>query len=743
MLKNVVASSNYHHTLLPHQRSFGLSLMMYERRNLKQSQFILLMNSSSSNYNNKADALHNQQCESRRDYFSKVSCCKATSLLNNVAALHTGVKTSDPKDTLVEDFQSKNQSTSDNPPPTKPNEQVSSKTGDITQESPSSEHNMPLSPFKTFVKRSSMILSKPNIVLNKNVFPTLASSEKAVKFMAHSLEVQKKVQKISNASLSIPSETLSTSKFQHGESSATLQKIPARENPEINSFLYLNQFDKITLFKGRSLKKTLIKNYSMFLNQYPSIIILNNTLDRLSKRQKHEQVQTTFKELIYYLAVLSIYNLKKQGIHVIRPDHFTINVVMTSYMTVGNVDAVQALYDCITPWTGTSPNYMNFITMLTSFARSHNFQKVSKYFEEYIDGKLELTQNLKEQPNLSYVFSVALKAFLDSGDFASLEKTYEKFMAMGLRPSLHIQNIMINFYRKQKNYAKCLEIFKYGRSLGKPDLSLTHSMMIVYGEMQRIDKVEKLFAKIENKTTDFTFKIMTNTYCAAGLVAQAEEFFSRVAHRDDKLLISMMKMYSQLGMLEKLQEMFSLVQKKTADCVSVYIDGLARFGNYSKVEEWVKQIPKDLRDSGWIWSCRLQSAMKSIDEFKDHDEYLEVVKRIYQERPENLTPQKQSYGSNLLNRAICAHLARRSMKLKQEYSLKPINESVEDVFKEFAEEQVKKANQGSEEGKFQTRTPKKEQLALNKNSIYRPDYVSPYEAFLRKHQEGKKEEFSE
>ncbi|KAG2373582.1 hypothetical protein C9374_012045 [Naegleria lovaniensis] len=701
---------------------------------------------------------HMMHHEIRKAYFSKATTCNAATTTNstdmaNAKHFKTSTNCHDIEDHLCgNQYQAK--INPDNSPSTPQNEESLSKKPSNNQDATttSSIHvdNLSLSPFKTFMKRSSMILSKPNIVLNKNVFPTLAPSNKAaLKFMTNSPEEQKKVlnvehqhqQRISTSQSS--SELLETA--ANADSSATLQRTKTtKPTPELDSFLSQCQYDKIRLFKGKSQDEELIRQYLEFIEPYPSIIVLNNKLDNLAKRQKHSQSESIFKELIYYLAVLNVYHLADHGITVLRPNHFTMNIMMMSYMTVGNVNAVQALYDSIQLWTRKQPNYINFITLLTSFCRAGNFQALSKYFEEFVDGKLDFVRNLQQQPNLpSSVFSVVFKSLLDMGELSALESTYEKFIAMQLKPCLYTQNIMINFYRKQKNYSKCLELFEQYQQICEPDRNLIHSIMIVYGEMGEIQQVEKLFAKIGNSTTDFTFTIMTNAYCASGLVVQAEEFFSRVVHRDDKLLFSMMRMYSKLGLLEKLQEMFDLVGKKTVECISLYIDGLAQSGNYSRVEEWVKQIPKHLQNSGTIWSCRLQSAVKSINEFADHEEYLRVVKRIFHDRPKILTPKKHRYANKLLERALSIHLARRSMKFEAEHALKPIEESIDEVYRQFAEEQVQQAKSGSEEAKFQTWTPRKEQLALNKNSIYRPDYVSPYEQFLKNYDARKKLKLTE
>ena len=568
------------------------------------------------------------------------------------------------------------------------------------------------------LNRSAMILSKPNAILNKNVLP-ISIPPKLGRMNLTNEEKVKELERFRKKEEQQYNRNLrNKSKIDEKKVKETFNLTKLSECFEPLTETETN-YKLVTPYKGTSRDAKDIDEYLLFLEKYPSIMALNMKLDNFAHKDKHFLSEPLFLQLVNFLTKLDIQHLKSLHIHILRPNHYTFNIMMMSYLTIGDIPTVQSLYDSIEIWTESKPSYVNFVTLLSAYCRSGNFTMVNSLFKKFIDGtSRSYAPDIDDPEATTSVFTVLMKALLDIGDLQKTEELYHKFKSLGLRPSILIDNIMLKVYRLKKQYGKCEHIFN--KNASRTDLHMIHSMIGVYAEMGKFSEMEKLFAQID-KPTDFTFIIMTNAYCRAGMELQAEECFFRVVNRDNKLLSTMMQMYSQKGSIDKLEQMFALIRNPNVGSIYTYVDAISRFGNFDKVNELVKTIPQD-KISGKIWVCHLQSAVKT--KFTDPDEYMKRVQSIFSNRPQMVSEKDNRFAMKLYKLALG-----KQMSAQSKTESIPLN-SISEIYREFAEEKVKLAKSGVDEGKFQTRDSFHEQFALNSDSIYRPDYVSPYEAYL-------------
>ncbi|EFC47313.1 predicted protein [Naegleria gruberi] len=561
--------------------------------------------------------------------------------------------------------------------------------------------------------RSSMVNSKPNVVLNRNIVSPMQNNKHLKKKNSSPEEKDRK-------------------KGEQDISLVKRKKIIDKKVESVNEessfeeLLELKQFQKMKPYTGKARDEALVKEYLKFLETCPSIRDFNKKLDIFAKKERHDLSEPAFKQLLHFLTHIDLEYLDSMKIRILKPNYHTFNITMMSYLTVGDVPAVHSLFDSIPIWTGMKPSYVNFVTLLTAYCRVGDFKNLNELFRKFIDGKLEIQEGLNDQKAITCVFSVMMKSLVDRGQVAKVEEMYQTFLSMNLSPSPFLFNIMLNVYKIRQNYDKCIEIYE---SYECPDRHITQTMLMIYGRMGKIKEMEKVFTTIE-KPNDFTFILMTKAYCGAKMESQAEEYFSRVANRDENLICRMMEMYASKENVKKLEQMFLLINKPTIASIYIYIDGISRFGNYDKVNDVVNLIPPE-KYTGNIWACHLQSAVKT--KFDNSEQYMERVQSVFYSKPKNISWKDNNFGLKLYKLALGKQAS--AQKAKQKDAVKPITE----IYKEFAEKKVKLALDGVDEGKFQTRDRFHEQFALNNDSIYRPDYVSPYEAFLDGYYKKKKD----
>ncbi|XP_076947554.1 pentatricopeptide repeat-containing protein At3g53170-like [Bidens hawaiensis] len=171
-----------------------------------------------------------------------------------------------------------------------------------------------------------------------------------------------------------------------------------------------------------------------------------------------------------------------------------------------------------------------------------------------------------------FTFNSVIGAYGNRGMIVEMEKWFDEFQLMGVKPSVMTFNILIKSYGKVGMYDKMGSVMEYMRKRFIPPSTITYNIIIeTFKRAGNVKKMDEFFLKMKHegiKPNAVTYCSLVSGYGKAGLMEKVESIMRQIENSDvvlDTMFFnSVIGVYGRARDAKKMGEM--LVEMKDRGC---------------------------------------------------------------------------------------------------------------------------------------------------------------------------------
>ncbi|KAM1049492.1 hypothetical protein ACFX2C_028592 [Malus domestica] len=336
-----------------------------------------------------------------------------------------------------------------------------------------------------------------------------------------------------------------------------------------NSKKYNNLWPKAVLEAldeaiAANLWETALKIFGLLRKQHwyePRCQTYTKLLMMLGKCRQPEQASLLFELMLsdglkptvdVYTALVSVYGksglLDKafstvddmKSVSDCKPDVYTYSILINSCTKFNRPDLIERVLAEMS-YLGIGCNTVIYNTLIDGYGKAEMFELM----EETLTNMIESGSCLPDV----FTFNSFLSAYGNCGQIERMEKWYDEFQLMGIRPDPKTFNILIKSYGKARMYEKMRSVMEFMKKSA-------------YSKAGSISKVDSISRQVENSDvmldTPF-FNCIISAYCRAGDLRKVSELFLAMKEKkcvpDHITFATMIQAYNELGMNEAAQDL--------------------------------------------------------------------------------------------------------------------------------------------------------------------------------------------
>ncbi|KAM1064530.1 hypothetical protein COP1_028665 [Malus domestica] len=336
-----------------------------------------------------------------------------------------------------------------------------------------------------------------------------------------------------------------------------------------NSKKYNNLWPKAVLEAldeaiAANLWETALKIFGLLRKQHwyePRCQTYTKLLMMLGKCRQPEQASLLFELMLsdglkptvdVYTALVSVYGksglLDKafstvddmKSVSDCKPDVYTYSILINSCTKFNRPDLIERVLAEMS-YLGIGCNTVIYNTLIDGYGKAEMFELM----EETLTNMIESGSCLPDV----FTFNSFLSAYGNCGQIERMEKWYDEFQLMGIRPDPKTFNILIKSYGKARMYEKMRSVMEFMKKSA-------------YSKAGSISKVDSISRQVENSDvmldTPF-FNCIISAYCRAGDLRKVSELFLAMKEKkcvpDHITFATMIQAYNERGMNEAAQDL--------------------------------------------------------------------------------------------------------------------------------------------------------------------------------------------
>ncbi|KAK9054403.1 hypothetical protein SSX86_025481 [Deinandra increscens subsp. villosa] len=240
-----------------------------------------------------------------------------------------------------------------------------------------------------------------------------------------------------------------------------------------------------------------------------------------------------------------------------KPDVYTYSILInccTKLRRFGMIEHILADME----YSGVGCSIVTYNTIIDGYGKAGLFELMENMLSDMLEDGTCL-------PDV-FTFNSVIGAYGDSRMIVEMEKWFDEFQLMGIKPSVVTFNILIKSYGKVGMYDKMASVMEYMSKRFIPPTTVTFNVIIeTFKRTGNIKKMEEFFLKMKHqgmKPNAVTYCSLVSAYGKAGLMEKIDSVMRQIENSDDRgcepddiTFATMIHAYKAMGMTEAAQNL--------------------------------------------------------------------------------------------------------------------------------------------------------------------------------------------
>lgn len=246
-----------------------------------------------------------------------------------------------------------------------------------------------------------------------------------------------------------------------------------------------------------------------------------------------------------------------------KPDVYTYSIFINCCTKLRRFDMIKHILADMS-YLGIECSTVTYNTIIDGYGKAELFDLMESMLTDMLENGTCL-------PDV-FTFNSVIGAYGNSGMIVEMEKWFDEFQLMGIKPSVMTFNILIKSYGKARMYDKMGSVLEYMSKRFIPPTIVTFNIVIeTFKRAGNMEKMEEFFLKMKHqgmKPNAVTYCSLVSAYGKAGLMQKIDSVMRQIENSDVILdtafFNSIISAYGQAGDVKRMGEMLSLM--KDRDC---------------------------------------------------------------------------------------------------------------------------------------------------------------------------------
>ncbi|KAJ0834135.1 putative tetratricopeptide-like helical domain superfamily [Helianthus annuus] len=246
-----------------------------------------------------------------------------------------------------------------------------------------------------------------------------------------------------------------------------------------------------------------------------------------------------------------------------KPDVYTYSVLINCCTKLRRFDMIKRILADM-EYSGVECSIVTYNTIIDGYGKAGLFKLMENMLTDMLEDGMCL-------PDV-FTFNSVIGAYGNLGMIVEMEKWFDEFQLMGIKPNVMTFNILIKSYGKVGMYDKMGSVMDYMSKRFIPPTVITFNVIIeAYKRAGNIKKMEEVFLKMKHqglKPNAVTYCSLVSAYGKAGLMEKIDSIMRQIENSDVILdttfFNSVIGVYGQARDTKKMSEM--LLAMKDRGC---------------------------------------------------------------------------------------------------------------------------------------------------------------------------------
>ncbi|KAL6557559.1 hypothetical protein OROMI_017909 [Orobanche minor] len=242
-----------------------------------------------------------------------------------------------------------------------------------------------------------------------------------------------------------------------------------------------------------------------------------------------------------------------------KPDAFTYSILIKCCIKQQRIDMIGLILEEMLN-SGVELNTVAYNTLIDGYGKA-------KCFEQMETLLIDMIQNEKCPADI-ITFNSVIGAYGGYGKIKEMEKWFDEFQLMGLKPNIITYNILIRSYGNSGLYEKMGCVVDFMEKRFFPPTIVTYNIIIeIFGKSGDIQKMDEIFLKLKHlglKPNSITFSSLVSAYAKEGLLGKVDSILRQVENSDVVLdtpfFNCIINVYGKFGEIEKMMELLAAME---------------------------------------------------------------------------------------------------------------------------------------------------------------------------------------
>ncbi|CAL5380303.1 unnamed protein product [Camellia sinensis] len=244
-----------------------------------------------------------------------------------------------------------------------------------------------------------------------------------------------------------------------------------------------------------------------------------------------------------------------------KPDVYTYSILINCCTKLHRFDLIEHILAEMS-YLGIECTTVTYNTIIDGYGKAELFELMENSFTD-------MTESGTGLPHV-FTFNSFIGAYGNSGKIKEMEKWFDEFQLMGIRPDIKTFNILIRSYGKAGMYEKMGSVMEFMRKrLYSPTIVTFNIVIETFGMAGNIEKMEEFFLKMKHqgmKPNSVTYCSLVSSYSKAGLLRKVDSIMRQVENSDVVLdtpfFNCIISAYGQAGDITKMGELFLTMKER-------------------------------------------------------------------------------------------------------------------------------------------------------------------------------------
>ncbi|KAI3777478.1 hypothetical protein L1987_47278 [Smallanthus sonchifolius] len=244
-----------------------------------------------------------------------------------------------------------------------------------------------------------------------------------------------------------------------------------------------------------------------------------------------------------------------------KPDVYTYSVLINCCTKLRRFDMIKRILVDM-EYSGVECSIVTYNTIIDGYGKAGLFELMENMLTDMLEDGMCL-------PDV-FTFNSAIGAYGNSRMIVEMEKWFDEFQLMGVKPNVITFNILIKSFGKVGMYDKMGSVMEYMSKRFIPMTTVTFNIIIeTFKRVGNIKKMEEFFLKMKHqgmKPNAVTYCSLVSAYGKAGLMEKVDSIMKQIENSDVTLdttfFNSIISVYGQARDMKKMGEMLLVMKDR-------------------------------------------------------------------------------------------------------------------------------------------------------------------------------------